>query len=104
MISAVVDADAVAETVCRCPSVARLTPGSGVEAVTYLPGRRVPGVRVGDAGLEVHVVARYGLTMAEVADEIRVALRPLVADAAVSVVIHDVDLPVEVEARPAGMP
>ncbi len=95
VISPPVDAEAVAEVVTRCPSVVRLTPGPGVESVTYLPGRRVPGVRLGDAGLEVHVVARYGPTMPEVAEEIRGALRPLLGDAPVSVVIHDVDVPAE---------
>lgn len=86
------DVDAVVEAVGRCPSVARLTPGPGVELVTYLPGRRVVGVRMGDDGLEVHVVARYGPTMAEVAEEIRGALRPVVEGAPVSVVIHDIDI------------
>lgn len=86
------DVDAVAEAVSACPSVARLTPGSGVELVTYLPGRRVAGVRMGDDGLEVHVVARYGPTMAEVAEEIRAALRPVVGDVAISVTIHDIDV------------
>ncbi len=69
-----------------------LTPGSGVELVSYLPGRRVTGVRVGDEGLEVHVVARYGPTMVEVAQEVREALRPLLGDAVVGVVIHDIDI------------
>lgn len=98
-----IDAEAVAEVVSRCPSVVKLTPGPGVERVTYLPGRRVPGVRMGDAGLEVHVVARYGPTMPEVAAEIRTALLPLLGGAPVSVVIQDVDVEVD-DVGPATEP
>ncbi|MDP8955159.1 MAG: hypothetical protein M3N37_09660 [Actinomycetota bacterium] len=99
---AVIDVDAVVHVVAQCPSVARLTSGTGVEAVSYLPGRRVPGVRVGEGGLEVHVVARYGPTMAQVAEEIRRGLRPLVGDAAVSVVIHDLDVDADADADREG--
>ncbi len=90
-----IDVDAVARRVAECRTVAALTPGPGVEVVSYLPGRRVTGVRVGDDGLEVHVVARYGPTMSEVADEVRGALRPLIGGASVRVVIHDIDVAVD---------
>lgn len=87
-----VDVDAVARAVADCRGVARLTAGSGVEMVSYRPGRKVTGVRVGSGGLEVHVVAHYGPTMGDVATEIRAALVPLLGDAPVSVVIHDLEI------------
>ncbi|CAN5669510.1 hypothetical protein BH20ACT1_BH20ACT1_12520 [soil metagenome] len=93
----VADVDAVAQVVAQCPSVARLTRGSGVEAVAYLPGRRVEGIRIVDDHLEVHVVARYGPTMSEVADEIRLALRPTLGEGPVAIVIDDLDLDPDLE-------
>ncbi len=87
-----IDVDAVARAVRQCPSVARLTAGRGVEAVAYLPGRRVEGIRVVDGHLEVHVVAQFGPSMPKVAEEVRLALRSVVGDAPVSVVIQDLEL------------
>jgi hypothetical protein len=52
----------------------------------------VEGVRIVGGHLEVHVVARYGPAMSEVAEEIRLALLPTLGDVPVSVVIHDLDV------------
>jgi hypothetical protein len=49
-------AEAVAEAVLAVPAVARLHQGTFGEVGTYLPGRRVPGVRIRPDGVEVHVV------------------------------------------------
>lgn len=91
-----VDVDVVSGLVEQCPSVVRLAssgdrPGS-VEVATYLPGRRVPGVRVVEGAVEVHVVARYGRPLPEVATEIRRALAPAVDGLAVAVFIDDLEL------------
>ena len=91
-----VDVDRVAAAVAACPAVARLTGGtSGLG--TYLPGRRVLGVVVresvgpGPATVEVHVVARYGPAMGEVARQVRIALAALIPGHPVDVIIDDVD-------------
>ncbi|CAN5791332.1 hypothetical protein BH24ACT2_BH24ACT2_04720 [soil metagenome] len=102
-----IDVDEVVRTVEDCPSVVRLVPGSSVEVATYLPGRRVPGVRVHDGVLEVHVAARYGQPLPEVADEVRRALAEVVGRHPVAVFIDDLDLEDDPEfesAEEAGLP
>ncbi|MFB9376660.1 hypothetical protein ACFFKU_04395 [Kineococcus gynurae] len=53
-----VDPEAVGAAVLTVPGVARLHGGPFGEVATYLPGRRVTGVRLGDGTgpVEVHVV------------------------------------------------
>jgi hypothetical protein len=93
-----VDAERVAQAVERVPTVARLSAGStGTEIATYLPGRRVRGVRVNDGVVEVHVVARWPAVLPEVGEAVRAAAAPLVGGRAVEVVIDDLDVPGEDE-------
>ncbi|EYR62390.1 hypothetical protein N866_08970 [Actinotalea ferrariae CF5-4] len=80
--------DAIADALGGVP-VVRLHQGSA--AGTHLPGRRVHGVRVHDAGVEVHVAAVWPATVAEAADAVRAALAPL-APGRVDVTIDDVVL------------
>lgn len=87
-----IDVDAVVRIVLSCPSVARLAPGTAVEVATYLPGRRVPGVRLVDGAVEVHVVAHYGQRLPDVADEVRRALADVVGERRVEIFIDDLDL------------
>ena len=54
-------AEAVAQAVLAVPGVARLHQGAFGEVGTYLPGRRVPGVRIRPDGVEVHVVVERAL-------------------------------------------
>jgi uncharacterized alkaline shock family protein YloU len=98
-----IDVDEVVRIVERCPSVVRLASGTAVEVATYLPGRRVPGVRLDDGGIEVHVVARYGQPLPDVADEVRRALAPSVGQHRIVVFIDDLDLDSE-PAADAGLP
>ncbi|HEV2810034.1 MAG TPA: hypothetical protein VGV93_06520 [Acidimicrobiales bacterium] len=87
-----IDVDEVVRIVLRCPSVARVAPGTAVEVATYLPGRRVPGVRLVDGAVEVHVVAHYGRPLPAVADEVRRALASVVGEHRVDVFIDELDL------------
>jgi hypothetical protein len=84
-----VDVDAVASAVARCPSVIRLSGGVLGEVATYLPGRRVTGVRVTDDVVEVHTVARWVDSLPAVGDEVRAVLRPLVGARSITVFIDD---------------
>ncbi len=85
-----VDPDVVARLVLACPAVAGLSSGSLGHAATYLPGRRVDGVRVAPGTVEVHPVMRYGATVAELALQVRLALAGQVGIGTVDVVVEDV--------------
>ena len=69
------------------PEVARL---DGAFA-SYLPGRRVDGVRVG-ARVEVAVVLRAGRPIGEVVPELRARVARVAGDAPVDVVVADLEL------------
>lgn len=86
------DPDLVAAVTLRCPDVAALSGGSPGEVATYLPGRRVVGVRISDAVVEVHVVGRYGPTMDEIGAQVRAALAPIAGARTVEVTVEDLVL------------
>ena len=97
-----VEADVIAAAVLGCPAVVRLHSGSSVRQVaTYLPGRRVAGVRADERSVEVSVVAAAGVALPEVAAQVRSALAPLAGRRPVDVHIADVLLP---EAGAAAAP
>ena len=85
-------ADRVAAAVVSCPGVARLASGGLVPVATYLRGRRVDGVRLGDGRVLVAVVARYPVPIPQVAAEIRAAVGGIVAGQPVDVHVSDVDV------------
>lgn len=96
-------ADRIAAAVTACPGVARLAdPGVAGHLATYLPGRRVTGVRAGPDGLEVAVVARWGVPIPELADGVRAAVEPVVGAVPVQVHVVDVEEPVIVLPRPTA--
>jgi hypothetical protein len=84
--------DRVVQVVLAMPGVAGLG-GSAAEA-TYLPGRRVTGVRYTDDGIEVHVVMRWGPDLRAAAAAVRHAVEAL-GLGPVQVVVSDVDGPYE---------
>lgn len=95
-------ADLVAARALACPSVAALASGLAGQAATYLPGRRVAGVRWGDEICEVAVVLRLdGRPLPELAEEVRRAVEPVAGGRAVDIVITDVVSP-EPSALPPG--
>ncbi len=85
--------DAVMEAALSSPGVAAMSSGLLGEVASYLPGRRVPGVRITAEGVEVHVVARWGQVLPALADRVRTAVSALVPEQPVSVFIDDVELP-----------
>lgn len=94
-----IDPDLLAATVSACVSVAGLSGGFAGEVATYLPGRRVTGVRVRPDEVQVHVVGVYGIPVAQIGADIRTAVGPLVHGLPVSVSIDDLAVPGE---RPPG--
>lgn len=90
-----VDPDAVSDAALSCPDVAGLSGGIAGEVATYLPGRRVAGVRLTDDEVEIHIVARWGTNLPEVADAVRLAVKPVIRGRRVSVYVEDIEVPDE---------
>ena len=82
-------ADRVAAVVRAVPGVADLHPGMFGEVGTYLPGRRVPGVRLADTGTDVHVTVYFDSPVRDVATQIRRAVAAAVGGP-VNVTVEDV--------------
>lgn len=85
-------AESVRSAVLAVPGVAAMHSGSFGEVATYLPGRRVDGVRLRRDGTEVHVVVEYGVSVGQTADAVRAAAAR-VTGTPVDVTIQDVAAP-----------
>jgi hypothetical protein len=81
--------DDIAALVLAVPDVVRLHAGRFGEVATYLPGRRVTGIKVGDDTVEVHVVVAARAPIRETAQLIHAAVATLVATP-VHVYVEDV--------------
>jgi uncharacterized alkaline shock family protein YloU len=81
--------DAIAAAATAVEGVADLHGGIFGEAATYLPGRRVAGIRVDEQGTEVHVVLLFGYPVRRTAEAVRDAVAPLVSGP-VHVTVEDV--------------
>lgn len=97
MIRQTPDPDLVAEAARSVPGVTGLGGGPAGAVATYLPGRQVPGIRIEDDVVAVHVTATLDQPLMRVAAAVRSAVDPLVSGRRVDVVIEDVvsapDLP-----------
>jgi hypothetical protein len=88
-----VDVDAVAAAVAGCAGVSALDGGPFGEVVSYLPGRKVAGVVVGNGRVTVQVRSWWGVPAAELAARITAVLAPLIGHRPVDVVVADIDDP-----------
>ena len=79
----------IAAAASAAPGVASLSGGRLAGVGTYLPGRRVTGVVIRDDDLEVHVIGRYGVPVAEIAAGLRQAVEPYTGDRTVHVITED---------------
>ncbi|WP_322778352.1 hypothetical protein [Frankia sp. Cas4] len=96
---------AIAAAVARCPVVAALSPGVSGNVVTYLPDRRVVGVRKVLGGVAVHVIARFGPTIPEIAGQIRAAVTAVAPDCKrIDVVVDDLEVSLDRSAVSVGHP
>lgn len=82
-------ADQVAAAVRAVPGVDDLHAGALGEVATYLPGRRVGGVRLLDPGCEVHVVLTWGAPVAATTQMVREIVQSLTSGP-VHVTVEDV--------------
>ncbi|WP_432497596.1 hypothetical protein [Kineococcus gypseus] len=85
-------ADAVRAAVLAVPGVVGLHPGRHGTVATYLPGRRVTGVRLGEDGAEVHVVVAAGADLRATAGAVHAAASAVLG-APVHVVLADLAEP-----------
>jgi hypothetical protein len=84
------DVDVIAAAALACPAVAALHGGGPRVVATYLPGRRVEGVRVEDDRVLVSVVLVYGVHVRTLERQVRNALAPHVDGRSVDVHVADV--------------
>ena len=84
------DADVIAEATLACPAVGDLHAGGPSAIATYLPGRRVNGVRIEDDRVLVAVVLVHGVPVPTLEKQVRAALAPHVAERSVDVYVADV--------------
>ena len=83
-------AEAVAAAVLAVPGVVRLHGGRFGELGTYLPGRRVTGVRIDEDGTEVHLVVSDLVPVPETAARVQRAVSAI-APRPVRVHVEDID-------------
>ena len=88
-----INVDAVAAAAAGCAGVAALDSGQFGEVASYLPGRQVPGVVVRPDSVLIQVRSRWGVTAADLLDQITAAVTPAAAGRRVDVVIGDIDDP-----------
>lgn len=79
----------IADAVLAVDGVVGLHGGMFGEAATYLPGRRIAGIRIGDEGTEVHVTLEFGVAVRETADAVRSTVAAMV-DGPVHVTVEDI--------------
>jgi hypothetical protein len=85
-----VDVDAVASAVHGCVSIDDLYSSPSASVASYLPGRRVAGIRIADSSVTIQVRSQWGVAAGDLAREVRDAVRPWVGNRWVDVVIADV--------------
>jgi len=84
------DADTVADIAVAVPGVRSLHPGMYGEVATYLPGRRVAGVRITDGTIEVHVVVDADAKVRRTAAAVRQAVADAYPTRSVDVTVEDI--------------
>lgn len=98
------DADRIRAAVLTCQDVADVAAGPFGEVASHLPGRTVPGVRVDDHAVEVHIVVNYGLPLRQVANQIGASVAGLLHGRPLSVCVDDILLPGETLTDPEDTP
>jgi hypothetical protein len=86
------EAEAIAAAVRSCPAVVDLAGGDFGVVATYLPGKRITGVRVAEDRIDVHLVGCYGIPIPALAAEVRTALTRLAQGRAVDIRVEDLGM------------
>lgn len=90
-------AERIAEEVADHPSVRRLDAGPFGTVASYLPGRRVAGVRAGEAGepVEVAVVLRLDRPLPDIVADLRTRVAAVAGPVTVDITVSDIVTEVE---------
>lgn len=88
-------ADAIVTLTRQVPGVSDLYGGAMGEIATYLPGRRVPGVRVDEERIEVHLVVELTRPVQDTAEAVHRSLSTVAGEREVRVHVDDVRSPGE---------
>lgn len=84
--------DQIASAVLATPGVSDLHAGVVGEVATYLPGRRVNGVRVHDQDCEIHLVLDGRRPIGDTVRAVRGAVRRLLPGT-IDVTVEDIGVP-----------
>ncbi|MCK0176087.1 hypothetical protein [Mycolicibacterium sp. F2034L] len=90
MPDAIDPADTVAALALAVPGVAALHPGMFGEVGTYLPGRRVTGVRIRDDAVDVHITVWDTVPVRDTAAAVRDAVAAGLPGHTINVTVEDV--------------
>lgn len=85
----------IAEALLAHPAVAALSGGPFGTLATYLPGRRLPGIVLGEAGEpdRIAVVLRFGAPVGPTATELRRIVAAASGNRRVDVTVTDLEVP-----------
>lgn len=86
--------DQIAQAVCATPGVHTLHAGGAGQVATYLPGRRVGGIRAVGNGYDVHVTLAWGFPVVATGEAVRSAVQA-VTPGRVDVTVEDVAPPAQ---------
>lgn len=87
------DPDVLVAVTLACTYVAAMSGGALGEVATYLPGRRIRGIRMSSDGIDVHVVGVFGPSIADIVDQVRLAVERVAPWRTVSVHVEDLEAP-----------
>ena len=96
---ALTTAEVVADAVTSVRGVVSTHSGMFGEVGTYLPGMRIPGIRIDGDTVEVHVAVAYGTDLSDIAAAIRSRVSALTSARVVDVCVEDIVAP---QSIPAG--
>ena len=88
-----VNVDAVAAAVRSCPGVDDLDGGPLGGVATYLPGRRVPGIRIGADRVSIQVRGKWDVPVRELAGQVLAVVAPLSGGRTIDLLMSDVAEP-----------
>ena len=88
-----VNVDALAAAVRSCPAVDDLDGGPLGTVATYLPGRRVPGIRIGADRASIQVRGKWDVPIRELAGQVLAAVAPLTGGRTIDIFVADVAEP-----------
>lgn len=88
-----VDVDGLFLALASCPGVARVGSSGPGALATYLPGRRVPGIRVEQATLTIEIQADWNSSKNELFAAVKHAAGPFAAGRRIDVAVVDIALP-----------